>query len=271
VKKNNAVVAATVLACALAPSFGEQPDIPVRRIGGPPNSPPVCIVDMPFSVECQGAVTIVAIDGSASYDPDGDPLSFTWQVSPNATVDDNHSPTPLITIDTSGSCDTAIGIRLRLGDGQNISFCRLFVSVYSTPEELVLDLDIKPGSCPNPVNTGAGGLVPISLLGTKNFDVSEVNLATLRLGRVDGVGMTIAPTSQISFEDTGTPFADDGCDCHDLTGDGIVDLSLKFAKEPMVTAFQLALEPRFSYLPLELTGELMDGTPFVAYDCIRVQ
>lgn len=265
-----ALAAATVLACTLTPSFQDQVT-PPRRIGGGTNSPPVCVINLPASVECQGDTTVVVLDASGSFDPDGDPLNFTWQVGPNASLDDNNLLMPTLTIDTSGSCDTVVGIRLRVGDGQFLSFCRTFLTVVSAPDPLVLELDIKPGSCPNPVNTGGGGVVPVSLLGTGSFDVADVNLATVRLGRADGLGLTIAPTSQISFEDTGTPFADDGCDCHEETGDGITDLSLKFAKQAMVTAFLLEDEASFSYLQIELTGELGDGTPFVAYDCIRVQ
>ena len=39
----------------------------------------------------------------------------------------------------------------------------------------------------------------------------------------------------------------------------------------LVATLLLESEPPSSYLPLQLTGELIDGTPFVAYDCIRVQ
>jgi hypothetical protein len=266
------LVTATVLACALTPSFmQDRGGTPPRRSGGGSNSPPVCVINIPLTVECQGDTTVVVLDASGSFDLDGDPLSYVWQVSPNAFLDDNNLVMPTMTIDTSGGCETNVGIRLRVGDGQFLSFCRIVLTVVSPTDPLVLDLDIKPGSCPNPIETGAGGVVPVSLLGTASFDVTLVNLTTVRLGRVDGIGMTIAPTSQIAYSDTGTPFADDGCECHTLTGDGITDLSLKFAKQAMVTAFLLEGEPEFSYLPLELTGELTDGTPFVAYDCIRVQ
>jgi hypothetical protein len=39
----------------------------------------------------------------------------------------------------------------------------------------------------------------------------------------------------------------------------------------MASSFALAGVADMSYLTLELTGLLLDGTPFVARDCIRVQ
>ena len=266
------LLTATVLACALTPSFVQETGgTPPRRVGGGTNSPPVCVINTPLIVECQGDTTVVVLDASGSFDADGDALNYVWQVSPNASLDDNNLIMPTLTIDTSSGCETNVGIRLRVGDGQYSSFCRIIMTVVAPSDPLVLELDIKPGSCPNPINTGAGGVVPVSVLGTASFDVALVNLATVRLGRVDGTGGTIAPTGTIAYEDTGTPFADDGCDCHAATGDGITDLSLKFAKPALVATLLLESEPPSSYLPLQLTGELIDGTPFVAYDCIRVQ
>ena len=48
-------------------------------------------------------------------------------------------------------------------------------------------LDIKPGSYPNSINTKSKGVIPVALLGTDSFDVTTVNVATLRFGPSDAL------------------------------------------------------------------------------------
>ncbi|MHC4611075.1 MAG: thrombospondin type 3 repeat-containing protein, partial [Planctomycetota bacterium] len=50
-----------------------------------------------------------------------------------------------------------------------------------------IDLDVRPGSCPNPFNRKSPGLLPIALVGTGNLDVAEVDLTSVLLARADGV------------------------------------------------------------------------------------
>jgi hypothetical protein len=234
------------------------------------NLPPICAVDGPLIVECQGELTSIQLDGLGSSDPEGRPLRFNWAASPGTLIDDPRSPTPTLTIDTSSSCEVAVGVRLRVSDGFNVSLCRIAVYVVAPSGPRLLELDVKPGSCPNPLQVTQNGLTPVSLLGTAGFDVQNVDTSTLLLGRADGVGAKIAPT-RLTQSDTGTPLKDDGCDCHTLTGDGITDLSLKFDTQAMVSAFELAGVDDMSFLTLELTGLLENETAFAARDCIRVQ
>jgi len=56
------------------------------------------------------------------------------------------------------------------------------------------DLDIKPGSCPNPVNRRSRGLLPMALVGTENFDVANVDPSTIALTRG---GSTLAFTASL--------------------------------------------------------------------------
>jgi subtilisin family serine protease len=57
------------------------------------NQPPVAVAGNDTTVECGGALTSVKLDGSNSYDPDGDPLTYTWS-APGVTFDDAHAVTP---------------------------------------------------------------------------------------------------------------------------------------------------------------------------------
>jgi hypothetical protein len=141
--------------------------------------------------------------------------------------------------------------------------------------ELELYLDIKPGSCPNPLNRRSKGVLPTALVGTPEFPVDEVDQSTLLLSRADGIGGFISPLDGdhgpgIVFDDVATPFEGEPCDCHHLDGDGIVDLVMKFRVPAVVEALELGDLPVHTFVELRVSGELLDGTMFEAFDCIRL-
>jgi hypothetical protein len=60
-----------------------------------------------------------------------------------------------------------------------------------------VDIDIKPGSCPNPLNVKSKGVLPVAILGADDLDVNSIDAASTRLGGV-------APIRS-SYEDVATP------------------------------------------------------------------
>lgn len=44
-------------------------------------------------------------------------------------------------------------------------------------------LDIKPGSCPNPLNPRSHGVLPVALVGVEGFDIADVDVSSLALSR----------------------------------------------------------------------------------------
>jgi hypothetical protein len=130
-------------------------------------------------------------------------------------------------------------------------------------------VDIKPGSCPNSFNRKSHGKLPVAVLGTDAFDVADIDVDSIELSRADGVGGSVMPIRS-SIKDVGTPFDGEPCDCHELEGDGWDDLTLKFRSQDVVAALELQGLSGGDFVELLITGTLLDGTPFVGSDCIRL-
>jgi hypothetical protein len=147
-------------------------------------------------------------------------------------------------------------------------------SCEDAPPPICAELDIKPGSCPNSYNRGSHGVLPVALVGTEDFDVMDVDISSLQLWRADGVGGVAPhegpPGPHTEYGDTATPFDGEGCDCHELEGDGIMDLNMKFKTDDVVAGLELNDLPAGALVELVVTGSLMDGTLFAAFDCIRL-
>jgi hypothetical protein len=154
---------------------------------------------------------------------------------------------------------------------------KAYVYAFSGPREPVTPAvtDIKPGSCPNPTNPRSHGVLPVAVLGTLDYDVTMIDLASLFIARADGVGGSIPPNDGPpgpgpAYEDVGTPFDGEFCDCHDLGGDGLLDLSLKFSIWHLVRELELDQLGASAIVELVVGGSLIDGTPFEARDCVVI-
>jgi hypothetical protein len=143
-------------------------------------------------------------------------------------------------------------------------------------------LDIKPGSCPNPLNVKGGRLedagsrggsnmavgggadpaasegergkkavLPIAILGTDEFDVALVDATTVVLAGV--------PAVRWNYDDVTTPVADgaEECECNDYGPDGFNDMTLKFDKAAIIAALGEVYDG--DVVPLTISGQLVDG------------
>jgi hypothetical protein len=122
-----------------------------------------------------------------------------------------------------------------------------------------MSIDIRPQGCPNPITSRINGLLPVAVLGTAGFDVSDVDVSSLRL---EGVSPFLT-----GYEDVATPYVGELCGCTDAGPDGFLDLTLKFHAQEIVQL--LALSQRGDRR-LRLTGTLLDGTPIEGTDCMVV-
>lgn len=139
------------------------------------------------------------------------------------------------------------------------------VGVLGVPGPVDVSVDIKPTSCPNPLNLKSKGVLPVAILGTEDFDVTQIDPATVQL-----VGV---PALRWNLEDVATPHvpSTDPWECDDCTTegpDGEMDLTLKFNKQAIVAAIGAVDDG--DCLVLTLTGELNDGTPISGVDVVRI-
>jgi len=150
-----------------------------------------------------------------------------------------------------------------------------------------ISLDIKPGSCPNPLNlnfTAHGQtevvsgsnmaakadpgvrtpkpVLPVAILGTDDFDAADIDPASVML---EGV-----PAVRWAIEDVSTPVGDDAaaCECTDAGPDGFADLTVKFYRIDIVSSLDEVQDG--DTVTLTLTGELYDGTPIQGFDCVII-
>jgi len=141
------------------------------------------------------------------------------------------------------------------------SWALLTLQKVTTVIEIAVDLDIKPTSCPNPLNTKSNGVLPIAILGVEDFDVSTVDPETVTLEGVSPI--------RWAWEDVATPFEGELCDCHELGPDGYMDLTFKFSTQEIVAALGAVTDGEDR--PLTLMGETFDGVPIHGEDCIWIK
>jgi hypothetical protein len=122
--------------------------------------------------------------------------------------------------------------------------------------------DIKPQSCPNPINIKDKGTIPVAILGTADFNVTEIDPATLEF---EGV----APL-RWAIEDVATPVVEgEPCDCTIEGPDGFDDLTIKFDSQELITA--LGSVNNGDVLVLSITGNLLDGRTIEGSDCVVIR
>jgi len=141
-------------------------------------------------------------------------------------------------------------------------------------------LDIKPTSCPNPLNTKSNGVTPVAILGTADFDVTLIDPDSVLLEGITPL--------RWDWEDVAAPFEpytgkeDCDLDCNTLGPDGYEDLTLKFDAQELFgvvgtttveitdTEVTTSILEDGACLVLKLTGELYDGTPIYGEDVVRI-
>lgn len=183
--------------------------------------------------------------------------------SGKTTFDDNSTPNSR---DYNGN-ETLVAVK-------NISDCgpTMTADLYVATPLIDVALDIKPTSCPNPLNVKAGGKLPVAIVGTDEFDVTQVDLSTVQLMLVDPV--------RGDYEDICTPYYPllgkaSQHDCTEEGPDGFMDMMLNFDNRDIAAALELAGGPLIDgeEILVTLTGNLLPeygGTLIVGEDVVRI-
>ena len=112
----------------------------------PANSPPVCGATGPGPVECEGATTDIALDGSSSSDTDA--LTYAWTSDcPGGTFSPPDDDMTTLTVDSPGSCTATLTVTDTANQSDS---CDVAVDVVDTtdPELTIND------SCPLTIECG---------------------------------------------------------------------------------------------------------------------
>jgi hypothetical protein len=110
---------------------------------------------------------------------------------------------------------------------------------------------------------GANGILPVAILGSEEFDVGSINVASILLHGV-------APIRS-DYEDVSAPVvdADEACECTSVGPDGYIDLTLKFDRQDIAAALGEVNDG--DVIELTIEGETADGIAILGSDCIVIK
>jgi hypothetical protein len=131
-------------------------------------------------------------------------------------------------------------------------------------------IDIKPQSCPNPLNTNSSGVLPVAILGANSFDVTKVDVSTIKLAGVSPLRSDLEDVASSFSPITGKK--DCNSDCTTAGPDGFLDLTLKFDAQAIVAALGNVQDGQC--VVVMLTGNLMQvagGTPIKGEDVVVIR
>jgi hypothetical protein len=194
------------------------------------------------------AVGSLVLDASDSFDPDGVIVSYSWSLQNRDELGASFEfDTPIV--DASDLEEGVYDVRLVLQDDTGI-LSDPVVFPLAVPGCLVgnadedeVRIDIKPDDSSNNVNPYSRGVIPVAILGSETFDVTDVDAATL------------------AFGPGGAPIAHPSGHLQDLNHDGVIDLVLHFRIQDTGIACADGAAT--------LTGETTEGLPFQGTDSIQ--
>jgi Leucine-rich repeat (LRR) protein len=118
----------------------------------------------------------------------------------------------------------------------------------TSPSTYTVEIDIKPGSFPNCFNNDGKGVIPVAVLGASDFDVANINPASVMLKALPIKAVGKSDTLLAHYED--------------VNGDGYADLVAQIEDMDGIFAEGDSMAT--------LSGQLNDGTPFDGVDSICI-
>ena len=118
---------------------------------------------------------------------------------------------------------------------------------YENGITIQVEIDVKPGSDPNPINPGSKGLVPVAILSSEDFDATTVDPTTVKLA---GAGVAVRGKGKAMAHQ------------EDVNGDGLTDLVVQVETQSFADLGEGGT--------VELTGTTFSGRAIVGYDEIVI-
>jgi hypothetical protein len=135
-----------------------------------------------------------------------------------------------------------------------------------SPDVTTAPLDVKPGTCPNALNTRSQGVTPLAIVGTNDLDVTTIDPTSIEIAGVTPLRSAIEDVATPHTPMTGKDSADD---CTSAGPDGRPDLTLKVDTQALVAALGTVTDGQV--VVVELTGTLRDGTPIRGEDVVVIK
>lgn len=203
---------------------------PVPVVGDiPDQTSPFTPINLDDYLSGQIASTVTwTASGNVNFGVDIDPVTHIATVSNPLN---SNSPETITFTATATCCSNPVS------DSDSATF---------SPEILV-GIDIKPGSFPNSINLANGGNVPVAIFGSESFDVATIDLVTVTLAYAG-----------VIIKKNGTPMAS----LEDVNGDGYMDMVVHFKTT------ELGLSETDT--EAVLNGSTTDGTAFTGTDSVRI-
>ncbi|HET6922080.1 MAG TPA: hypothetical protein VFI16_02915 [Anaeromyxobacteraceae bacterium] len=133
------------------------------------------------------------------------------------------------------------------GDTHLPPFATGFLRYAVAPAAVAVGIDVKPGSDENPVNLGAGGKIPVAILGSDSFDAGAVDASTV-----------VFAGAHVERRPDGSFMAS----IEDVNADGRPDMVLHFAVEDLALAADATVAT--------LEGRGCDGQAFSGSDRVWI-
>lgn len=180
-----------------------------------------------------GIADQTGLNGNISLDPlFADRFGDGFQVDPTSPVIDAGENLPRVEpIDLEG------GVRVTDGDGDGIATVDMGAVEFQGLPLFVIEIAIKSGKGIQPVNPTSRGVLPVTVLGSQDFDTADIDVTTLALGRGGAAPKHKAGGHSTNFNE-----------------DGFVDLTSHYRNQEAAVAF--------GDTELCVTGETLQGIPF---------
>jgi hypothetical protein len=186
---------------------------------------------------------------AASYGIDDVHAILVLQDLTAQALDDDLLPTDLSGFDLGafGAGWLFLNGSNREGDNARVDFgyrFRIDFVERLAPQSLTVSSDIRPGSDRNVINPSSRGVVPVAVLGSRDFFVEDIDLTTLAFGP-----NAAPPARAVSGHHK------------DVNADGFLDLVAHFRTEESGIAI--------GDTEACISGEVLDGMSFFSCDAIR--